>query len=425
MTQTVVIDTCVFISYPDCVSQIKDNIIVPVVVLEELDKLKMGKEDVARKARTVIRNLDNLFEQGDPSKGIKLPGGNTIKVDASDYGGVGENVNYGDNKILGLMIANKKKKWKLISEDIALRVRAKSYGVEAEKLVAKGETNTLYTGVQEVWDHQMIQDFLENKNLSAKKLELKPNECLIFKDQGVEVACARECDGSVKAVRNLEAWGIRGKNYEQQLAMDLLMDPTIPLVSISGAAGSGKSLISLACGLELVMNRKRYNKLIILRPIETVGDGIGWLPGTASEKLAPYFAAIMDSFEFLLGSGEGKRSKQNGWKMDLEMLITKDKINLEPITFMRGRSISNTLIIVDEAQNLRPEDAKTLLTRISDSTKIIFNGDFSQIDARSLSKDQNCLTKVIDTFKDSTLAGHITLTETHRSPLAAEAIALM
>ena len=217
----------------------------------------------------------------------------------------------------------------------------------------------------------------------------------------------------IKAIRKTYPWNITSRNAEQSFLIDLIMDNGIDLVTAIGQAGTGKSLLSLATALELVMNKRQFEKLIIYRPIQPVGNDIGYLPGTKEEKLAPWFQAIMDNFEFLLNN---KNNNNNEWKRDLEMFQKKGKIEMEAITYIRGRSIPNAIILVDEAQNLNTNEVKTILTRAGEGTKIILTGDIEQIDSHDLDAMDNGLTYIIEKFKNSDLAGHITLTKGERIP---------
>jgi PhoH-like ATPase len=224
----------------------------------------------------------------------------------------------------------------------------------------------------------------------------------------------------VKLIRKQYPWNISGRNKEQNFAIDLIMDKNVDLVTLIGRAGTGKSLIVLATALELVLGRKEYDKFIIYRPIQPVGNDIGYLPGTMEEKLAPWFSAIMDNFEMLFSTKHG-----GDWKRELEMYQKKGRIEMEAITYIRGRSIPNAIILVDEAQNLSKEDVKTILTRAGEGTKIILTGDIEQIDNSLLDATSNGLTHVIEKFKDSELAGHVTFTQGERSKLASKAAEIL
>jgi PhoH-like ATPase len=217
----------------------------------------------------------------------------------------------------------------------------------------------------------------------------------------------------LRLIKKYHPWGISGRNKEQNFAFDLLMDKNIDLVTFIGKAGTGKSLITLAAAMELVCGRKEYDKFIIYRPIQSVGNDVGYLPGTMEEKLAPWFQAIMDNMEALLTVKNG-----DGWKRELETFQRKGLIEMEAITYIRGRSIPNSIIMIDECQNLSKEEVKTILTRAGEGTKIILTGDIEQIDNSSLDATSNGLAYVIEKFKTSNLAGHVTFIQGERSKLA-------
>lgn len=420
MTQTVVIDTCVFISYPNCLKEIKDNVVIPIVVLEELDKLKTSKEEVSKKARAVIRNLDNIFDQGDPVKGVKLPGGNIVKIDGKDYGSVGEQMSYGDNKILALLVANKKKNWKLISEDISLRIRAKSLGVAAARHASDSQ-DSLYTGYEETMDQQLMNDLMMSECVKLEE-DLLPNEFLKFTNKdGEDIYAGRQAGEVLKRVEKRETFDIYPKNIEQACALDLLRDPSVPLVTLSGRAGCGKTLLALAAALEAVVRQRKYSKIIIYRPIQPIGQSLGFAPGTIFEKLMVWNSAILDNLEILLSNSKGKNKH---WKEQLEMWVEKGVIEFDSLTFIRGRSLPNAYIIVDETQNLPngKDDVKTFLSRVGEGTKIVLTGDIEQIDNKGVNRETNALTQTMNLFKDSKLAGHLTMHTTVRSKLAAEAL---
>jgi PhoH-like ATPase len=219
--------------------------------------------------------------------------------------------------------------------------------------------------------------------------------------------------GVIKLVRKIYPWSISSRNAEQSFAMDLIADKDVNLITLIGRSGGGKTLITLASALELTINRREYNKLIIYRPIQSVGNEIGFLPGTMEEKLLPWFQAIMDNFEILFTGKNG-----GNWRAELEMYQKKSRIEMECISHIRGRSIPNAIVVVDEAQNLTKEDIKTILTRVGENTKIILNGDIEQIDNSRLDATNNGLTYVIEKFKEYSLAGHITFSKGERSKLA-------
>lgn len=422
-TSTLIYDPCSWKQFPHC------DVIIPIATLNELDKLKKQSGEAGRNARVCIRLLDEISDMGDISTGVLLENDTVVKVDAeyratSDILSFGES-SYGDSHILACAYEN----WKehpehdvtLVSNDINLRVKAKSRGIEAVAHQGdKVSLNDMYSGVQTTVDEKAGLDLLQNNSINPGDygLALNPHECILFQNEvGDGVALGRlVATDKIKLVRKVYPWNIAARNKEQSFAMDLIMDKTVDLVTLTGRAGTGKSLIVLAAALELVVSKREYDKFIIYRPIQPVGNDIGYLPGTMEEKLAPWFQAIMDNFELLFGNKVG-----SDWKRDLEMFQKKGRIEMEAITYIRGRSIPNAIILIDECQNLSKEEVKTILTRAGENTKIILTGDIEQIDNSGLDATSNGLTHVIEKFKDSSLAGHITFTQGERSRLASTA----
>jgi PhoH-like ATPase len=422
-TSTLIYDPCSWKQFPHC------DVVIPIATLNELDKLKKQSGEAGRNARVCIRLLDEISEMGDISTGIVLENDTLVKVDASFRDEVQVvpfgDASYGDSHILACAYAN----WiehpehdvVLVSNDINLRVKAKARGIEAMSHQGdKVSLNDMYSGVQTTVDEKAGLDLLQNNTINPGDygLTLNPHECILFQNEvGDGVALGRlVAADKIKLVRKVYPWNIAARNKEQSFAMDLIMDKNVDLVTLTGRAGTGKSLIVLAAALELVVSKREYDKFIIYRPIQPVGNDIGYLPGTMEEKLAPWFQAIMDNFELLFGNKVG-----SDWRRDLEMFQKKGRIEMEAITYIRGRSIPNAIILIDECQNLSKEDVKTILTRAGENTKIILTGDIEQIDNSGLDATSNGLTHVIEKFKDSSLAGHITFTQGERSRLASTA----
>ncbi len=429
-TSTLIYDPLAYKSFPH------SDVIIPIAVLNELDKVKKLSSDAGKHARVAIRQLDELSNLGDISMGILLDDDIMLKVDASwidlsdaAYRGLGDPT-YGDTQILACTQAN----WNLhsehdvvlVSNDINLRVKAKSRGIESES--HEGERyslSDLYSGVQVITHEDAGLALQQDGKIDPRcfGVKLNPNECVLFQaDNGDGIAMGRKvAPDCVKLVRKHYPWNIASRNKEQTFAIDLIMDKNIDLVTLIGRAGTGKSLIVLATALELVLGKKEYDKFIIYRPIQPVGNDIGYLPGTMEEKLAPWFHAIMDNFEMLFTPKGGG----GDWRRELEMYQKKGKIEMEAITYIRGRSIPNAIILVDECQNLSKDDVKTILTRAGENTKIILTGDIEQIDNSLLDATSNGLTHVIEKFKDSELAGHVTFTQGERSKLASKAAEIL
>jgi len=444
MRKTYVLDTSSLIYDPSTWKHFPNSdVVIPIAVLNELDKLKKQAGEAGRNARVCIRLLDALSDTLDITTGITVEQDTLVKIDATyrdmnelGYAGFGD-PEYGDTQILACAFAT----WQehpehdvtLVSNDINLRVKAKSRGIDA---VSHDSTDLslsdMYSGTQVVVDEAAGEDLLQFNEINPQLfgLKLNMNECVLFENEfGDGIAMGRKVgNNTVKLIRKVYPWNISSRNKEQAFAMDLIMDKSVDLVTLIGKAGTGKSLIVLASALELVISKKEYDKFIIYRPIQPVGNDIGFLPGTMEEKLAPWFQAIMDNFEMLFASkmtrGNHKDSAYN-WKKDLQMLVDRGRIEMEAITYIRGRSIPNAIILVDECQNLTKEDVKTILTRAGEGTKIILTGDIEQIDNSLLDATDNGLTYVIEKFKDSELAGHITFTQGERSKLASLAAEIL
>jgi PhoH-like ATPase len=433
MRKTYVFDTSALIDDPNAWKQYPHcDLVIPMTVLEELDDLKKQAGQTGRNARVSIRFLDKLSDSGDINTGILLENDSLIRIDANyiditdgRYGAP----DYGDSKIIACLVATNEahpeKDVTLVSNDFALRTKAKARSIDAvSHSVSGGTFDDLYSGVQIVEDEEIGMELQRNSTIDPRcfGLKLNPNECVLFQDQFGEGICLgrKVAPDKLKLVRKQYPWQIQAKNKEQSFAMDLITDKSVDLVTLIGKAGTGKSLIVLACALELVISKKEYDKFIIYRPIQSVGNDIGYLPGTMEEKLAPWFQAIMDNFELLFTNKVG-----GDWKRDLEMFQKKGRIEMEAMTYIRGRSIPNAIILVDECQNITKEDVKTILTRAGENTKIILTGDIEQIDNSGLDATNNGLTHVIEKFKDCDFAGHITFTQGERSKLATKAAEIL
>lgn len=424
--QILVLDTSVLVHDPNAINTFSNSeIYLPITILEELDKVKKLPNDAGRNARIAIKQLDLLADQGSIHQGIKIINNNILKIDVNDYGHLGSDANYGDNRILAcarkLQSSNKSQTVALVSRDINLRIRAKAFGLTALDY-NKNRSNELdfYTGIKKINNEEMGARLISDGELildEFKELQdLFPNECVMFLTVDNKfIAAGRKYKDHIKLIREKNPWGLIPKNPEQQLAIDLMMDPKIPLISLVGSAGGGKTLITLACGLELVLNQKRYNTLSIYRPMQSFGPGTGFLPGGLEEKLNPWFAAVDDSFSVLFS---GNSKKKNSWKETLYQYMDDGTIQKECLSYIRGRSMPNSLIIIDESQNCSKEEIKTIITRVGQNSKIILTGDIQQIDNSHLDATNNGLTYLIEKFKEYDVAAHITLTKGERSSLA-------
>jgi PhoH-like ATPase len=430
MRNIYILDTSVLIYDPLCYTQFIDSdVVIHITVLDELDKLKKLPNDAGRNARVVARLLDEISDKGDIHIGVLLDNDVLLKIDTNNYEYTGDAL-YGDTRILSCAIHTYKNNANLnvilVSNDINMRVRAKASGILSISHEKKDLLfSDLYSGIRLITHEQAGSDLLSSGSIDIKNygIELHPNECVAFQDEfGSDIAKGRQINNThLKMTKRSFPWGLTPRNREQEFAIDLLMDYKVPLVTMVGNAGCGKSLVALAAALDLVLEKRAYNKLIIYRPIQPVGNDIGFLPGFIEEKLAPWFQAVMDNFEILFTSSNGG----DRWKVNFEAAKKKDKIQMEAITYIRGRSIPNALILVDEAQNLSKEEVKTILTRVGENTKIIFNGDISQIDNSFLDAANNGMSYLIEKFKTSNLAGHVTFTKGERSLLASEAARIL
>lgn len=415
----------VYLDFPE------SDVIIPMVVLEELDKLKKEKDQTGMNARICIREFDKLSEKNNLSIGITLEKNITLFVDSEfldlndpKYIGLGDK-SYGDTRILACVY----KHWLedarhgvcLVSNDFNLRLKGRSLGIDcfgAENEKKSRESTELYSGNQTIIDAEAGLELQQHGYLDLNdwKFDLYENEYIMFVDDSENlISFGRKIGDKLKLVKKQHPYGIGPKNKQQILAIDCLMDKSLDLVTLAGPAGTGKSFLALASALELVLNRKEYDKIIIFKPMVSVGDGVGYLKGTLAEKLEPWFDSVNDSLEILLS---GKSNRKDQWKKDLDMLITKGIISMECMSFLRGRSVPRTLIISEESQNGDISQLKTLITRLGEGSKIILIGDTEQIDTKFLDKNNNGLSTIISKFKEYDLSAHVTLNIGERSKLA-------
>jgi PhoH-like ATPase len=442
--KTFVLDTNVLLSDPGALGSFDEHtIIIPLVVLEELDNHKNRPDEVGKNARYISRQLDAFRENGGSlSKGVKLPNGGTLKVlhmTAENYVPLPKELSLekADNAIIAFTAClAAKSDCTLVSKDINVRIKCDSLGIKSEdytKMRVAGSQDELYSGVSRVdVDFEVMTSFYKNQPISlGAEIEstLCPNEIVVMKDYAGSKSAVVKFMGPGEPLERLadveDVYGLRPRNKEQQFALDLLLDDRIKLVSITGAAGCGKTLLALAAGLAQVLGTKQYEHLIVSRPVQPMGKDIGFLPGTIEEKMDPWIAPIKDNLNFLLGGRKKTVSKKRGepdreFKRDpyIDMMFEDKKIEIEALTYIRGRSIPNSYMIIDECQNLSVHELKTIITRIGDGTKIILLGDLEQIDNTHVDMFTNGLTYAVERFKEYKIAGHITLLKGERSELA-------
>lgn len=418
MVKNYVLDTNVLIHDPDSIFSFEDNnVIVPLPVLEELDKLKREHGSVGKNAREVIRRLDELRRKGNLRKGVPLENGGVLRVHVLEREVEGAprflHERYMDNIILSYvldLINREKIPTILVSKDINLRVKADSLGIPAQDyLTDRSELETMPKGYMEFHDED-LKRALKTKEVVEKDLDLLDN---FYIDLGELYGKYRK--GKIFRVKPFEIMGISPRNREQIFSMDALLDDEIPLVFLVGIAGTGKTLLALAVGLYKVLVEKRYRKLIVTRPTVPMGRDVGYLPGELEKKMKPWLQPIMDNLE-LISSLSGLKIKE---------LEKQDLLEIEALSFIRGRTIPKQFIIIDEAQNLTPHEVKTILTRVGEDTKIVLVGDPYQIDTPYLDKDTNGLVYAALRLLESDLSAVIKLEKGERSRLATVAAELL
>lgn len=428
MKKTFVLDTCVFLSDPSCLKHFDNNdIIIPLKVLDEIDKNKARQDGAGFNARYIIRILDVYRTKGSLFKGVSLgEGKGKLFVKHYDVENVPHDFDLAvpDNQIIATALTEKsqykRKKVIVVSQDINMRVKCDALGLLCEDYIAHDTVENkdeVFTGLTKyLVDEQIVNSFYTGEKIYADKdeINLYPNQyvMLVSNSNDKKTALARFFsynDPLMKMYNTDTVWGIDARNKEQTFALDLLMDPDVEVVSLIGQAGSGKTLLAVAAGLEQVLGEEsEYKKLIVSRPIQPLGKDIGFLPGTLEEKMDPWLMPIKDNLEFLMGNDRDT----------VKMYFEQGVIEIEAITYIRGRSITNAFIIIDEAQNLTRHELKTILTRVGEGTKIILTGDIEQIDNIYIDETSNGLTYAVEKFKDYEISGHITLQKGERSKVA-------
>lgn len=436
-TKTYILDTNVLLSDPLALFSFKEHdLVIPMIVLEELDRHKDRQDEVGRNARETSRKLTEITKEHKAFKDPVPLGENLGKLYIMSISSLGfKDVKEllpselegksGDNQILALCLALKKKSEKetiLISRDVLLRLKANALGVSSDdykKLHVAKSAAGLYSGSAELVGSFDLDAFFEQGKIELPEevvSEYHENQYLnVTNPETNQHALMRLKGGVGHKITEFAPCKINGKNVGQRCAIDALLDTQLPLVTVVGQAGTGKTLLAIAAGLHQVMERKQYKSLIVCRPIQPLGKDIGYLPGTMEEKMEPWVAPIKDNLRYLL-SADGKKSKRG--EETLEMLFENGTIEVEAMTFIRGRSIANAYIIIDEAQNLNAHELKTIITRVGEGTKIVLTGDIEQIDNMYVDSVSNGLTIAIEKFKSYPISGHVTLTKGERSTLA-------
>ena len=425
-----VLDTSVYLTNADAIYAFKNHdIYVPLKVFEEIDKHKKRQDLVGAQARKIIRIWDDLRSKGCLKKGVRIRKGLGIlkAVSASETSreDLPEDldIKIPDHLIIATAVATARQSSRnvvLVSRDINMRVIADAIGLTAEDFQNQqivNDSESIYTGFTEVLvDDEIIDQFYEKEDVYLEEHKLKTNEyvMLISNANEKKTALGRFVNENTP-VRQLRkdkkgVWGIKPRNKEQSFLIDALMDKNIEIVTVIGKAGSGKTLCAIAAALEQTLDDRTsvYTRVIVSRPVQPLGKDIGFLPGTMEEKMSPWLMPIQDNLQTLMGND----------KVTLDMYLEKGTIEIEALTYIRGRSIGKAFIIIDEAQNLTIHELKTIITRVGEGTKIILTGDVEQIDNVYIDATTNGLTHAVEKFKDFELAAHVTLLKGERSRVA-------
>ena len=425
-----VLDTSVYLTDANSIISYGNNdIIIPFKVLEEIDNHKKRQDSVGLNARQTIRILDALREKGSLYKGVRLGKGRGIVYVKKHNSLLKElDLSIADNEIISValeeMQINPVRKVVVVSRDINMRVKCDALGLKTEDYITNQvvkDTEALYRGFRShLVDDELIEQFYNGESIFLEKDEIKPysNEyiMLVSNINEKKTALARFYNHAMPLKRiNGEykkgIWGIKPRNKEQNFALDLLMDPKVSIITLVGKAGSGKTLLAIAAGLAQVVESDQeapYRRLVVSRPIQPMGKDIGYLPGTLEEKMAPWLAPIQDNLQYLMGND----------KETLKMYTDNGTIEIEALTYIRGRSIANAFMIIDEAQNLTAHELKTILTRVGENTKIVLTGDVEQIDNVYVDETSNGLTYAVEKLKNHELSGHVVLIKGERSNVA-------
>ena len=425
-----VFDTSICLTDHNSVEAFGNNdVVIPLKVLDEIDGHKKRQDGVGLNARQIIRQFDAYRTKGNLHNGVRIGKGKgiiSVKSYNPDILPTDLDLSLPDNQIIATALTEKDnnqiRKVIVVSRDINMRVKCDALGLTSEDYTKNQIVKNLgevYTGfISHLADEQTIDAFYSGEETFLEKGEVAAESnqfvMLVSSSNEKKTALARFINHNTplkKVPEGREIWSVRPRNKEQNFAIDLLMDPKIPVVSLIGKAGSGKTLLAIAAGLEQSMSptsENIYNRLIVSRPIQPLGKDLGYLPGTLEEKMSPWLAPIQDNLEYLMG----------GDKSTLRDHLANGLIEIEALTYIRGRSISNAYIIIDEAQNLTSHELKTILTRVGEDTKIVLTGDIDQIDNTYVNETTNGLTYAVEKLKSYELVGHITLCKGERSKVA-------
>ena len=429
-TKTFVIDTNVLIHRPEAILSFRDNeVVVPLWVLEELDRLKTYSDERGRNARHAIRFLDEAGKRGPLSEGVKIENGTILRV-VTNYA-IDAEISFTqdkpDNKIIltAYALQQEGKRVFFVSKDINARVKATALGIRAVDYERqKVNIERLYSGYTELDITAERLRILREEGAIQWTDTHPPNHYFVLNDRVNGESALARYDAESGLVHHVDhkmpsVGGVRPLNHEQRIAMDLLLDNRVQLVSLLGKAGTGKTLMAIAAGLKTTLEDKAYVRLLVSRPVVPLGKDIGYLPGGKGEKLSHWMQPLFDNLEYILSVYKRANVKS------VEQLINNNIIELEALSYIRGRSLPSQFIIIDEAQNLSPHEIKTIVSRAGEGSKVVLTGDPYQIDSPYLDANSNGLSYLVETFKGQDVFGHITLTHSERSHLAELAAELL
>jgi PhoH-like ATPase len=429
---SIVVDASAFLHDPDLIQHFPNyQIVVPSVVLDELDRKKTQSDQLGKHARSVMHFIDNLSKKGgDIRVGIPLDHGGVLRVslhgDQKWCKSSASNSNYGPDRSRSQLFATAVNlqgeggKVHLLSKDPVTKILAETMGIETHHYKGNRELfETLHKGINYLEMPKSAIDAFYLQGEMPLPVDLHPNEYCVIKGEG-NSSCVGKVDGRKKCLVPLlksisDVWGVRPRNIEQRCALDLLFRDDIKLVTLIGQAGTGKTLLALATALRKVFDDGIYHRVVIARSIMPLGKDLGFLPGSKEEKLQAWLAPFFDNLDYICATSNDVKNSNETKKW----IVESEKFQVEAITYMRGRSFSNTFLIIDEAQNLTPHEIKTIISRVGENTKIVVLGDPTQIDNPYLDMDSNGLVYLVGKMKKHDLFGSILFRQTERSALAA------
>lgn len=438
MQKIFILDTNVLIHNPQSLFSFAEHrVVIPIVVIEEIDQFKKGVDEKSRNARQIGRYLDSLRQRGSLQEGVETEHGGIIQItvnkDVTDTASRLFFLDRNDNLIIGTALYFKNKfpdcEVTLVSKDANVRIKADSVGINAENY----ETDTIkfeefYTGWETIEvESSVFDEFAAKKYLANSFGDFYPHEFIRMVDKAdpnrartLRYISSSNSFYEPQSYIGQEVYGIKARNFEQEMALDLLLDDSIRLVSLSGIAGTGKTLLAMAAGLQKVVEETKYSRLVVSRPISPLGKDLGYLPGSKAEKFNPWMQPIYDNMDILLSLHDDRNhdSPKGKKKPSIFDFMDYGFLELEPLTYIRGRSLPDQFIIIDEAQNLTPHEMKTIITRAGENTKLVLTGDPYQIDIPYLDSQSNGLSVAVEKLKGEELVGHVTLAKGERSKLA-------